>query len=125
MIAWTDHKLVKVSLRLANRPSLAGYWKFNTSLVEILDFQDRLESLIKRALVGAVTGNRWWVSLKHRIRVFATKYSRQLNLDKTREVKSIKDRLPRAVARGDSLTAELARRDIERETSERYKGFVV
>ena len=38
------------------------------------DFQDRLESLIKRALVGAVTGNRWWVSLKHMIRDFSTKY---------------------------------------------------
>ena len=52
LIAWTDHKPVKVSLRLANRPSLAGYWKFNTSLLEIRDFRDRLESLIKRALVG-------------------------------------------------------------------------
>ena len=49
LIAWTDHKFIKVSLRLANRPSLAGYWKFNTSLVEIRDFRDRLESLIKRA----------------------------------------------------------------------------
>ena len=67
LIAWTDHKLVRVGLRLANRPSLAGYWKFNTSLLEILDFRDRLESLIQRALVGAVIGNRWWVSLKYRI----------------------------------------------------------
>ena len=52
LIAWTDRKLVRVSLRLANRPSLAGY------LLEVRDFRDRLESLIKRALVGAVTGNR-------------------------------------------------------------------
>ena len=44
LIASTDHKLIKVSLRLANRPSLAGYWKFNTSLLEIRDFRDRLES---------------------------------------------------------------------------------
>ena len=95
LIAWTDHKLIRVSLRLANRPSLAGYWKFNTSLLEI-----RLESLIQRALVGAVTGNRWWVALKHRIRDFATKYGRQLNLDRTAEVKSIDDRLSRAVAGG-------------------------
>ena len=99
MIAWTDHKLVRVSLRLANRLSLAGYWKFNTSLLEIRDFRERLESLIKRALVGAFTGNRWWVSLKHRIRDFATKYGRQLNLDRTKEAKSIDDRLSRAVAR--------------------------
>ena len=100
LIAWTDHKLIRVSLRLANRPSLAGYWKFNTSLLEIRDFRDRLESLIQRALVGAVTGNRWWVSLKHRIRDFATKYGRQLNLDRTAEAKSIDDRLSRAVAGG-------------------------
>ena len=73
LITWTDHKLIRVSLGLANRPSLAGYWKFNTSLLEIRDFQYRLESLIKQALLGAVTGNRWWVSLKHRIRDFATK----------------------------------------------------
>ena len=59
LIAWTDHKLVSVSLRLANRSSLAGYWKFNTSLLEIRDFRDRLDSLIKRALAGAVIGNRW------------------------------------------------------------------
>ena len=52
LIAWTDHKLVRVSLRLANRPSLAGYWKFNTSLLEIRDFRERLESLVKWALVG-------------------------------------------------------------------------
>ena len=125
LIAWTDHKLIRVSLRLANRPSLAGYWKFNTSLLEIRDFRDRLESLIQRALMGAVTGNRWWVSLKHRIRDFATKYGRQLNLDRTKEAKSIDDRLSRAVAGGDSLNVELARGDLERESSERYKGYVV
>ena len=93
LIAWTDHKLVRVSLCLANRPSLAGYWKFSTSLLEIRDFWDQLESLIKWALVGAVTWNRWWVSLKHRIRDFATKYGQQLNLDGTKETKSIDDRL--------------------------------
>ena len=42
LIAWTDHKLVRVSLQLANWPSLAGYLKFNTSLLEIRDFWDRL-----------------------------------------------------------------------------------
>ena len=45
-IRQTDPKLVRVSLRLANRPSLAGYWKFNTSLLKIWDFWEWLESLI-------------------------------------------------------------------------------
>ena len=76
--------------------------------------------------MGAVTGNRRWFSLKHRIRDFATKYGRQLNLNRTAEAKSIEDRLSRAVeAGGDSLGVELARRDLERESSERYKGAVV
>ena len=79
---------------------LAGYWKFNTSLLLIGDFQDWLESLIKRALVGAVTGNRWRVSLKHMIRDFTTKYGQQLNLDRTMKVKSIEDLLSRACVRG-------------------------
>ena len=126
LVAWTGHKLIRVSLRLVNRPILAGYWEFNTSLLEIRDFRDQLESLIKRALVGAVTGNRWWASLKHRIRDFATKYGQQLNLARTAEAKSIEDRLSRAVAGGgESLGVELARRDLERESSERYKGSVV
>ena len=30
--------------------------------------------------MGAITENRWWVSLKHRIRDFATKYGCQRNL---------------------------------------------
>ena len=58
LIVLTGRKLVRASLRLANRPSLVSYWKFNTSLREIRDFRDRLETLIKLALVGAVTGNR-------------------------------------------------------------------
>ena len=61
---------VRVSLRLVNRPSLASYWKFNISLLEIQDFQERLETLIQRALVGAVTGNKWWRSHKYRISDF-------------------------------------------------------
>ena len=93
----------------------------------IRDFRDRLESLIKRALVGAVTENRWCMSLKHRIRDFATKYGQQLNLDRTKEAKSIDDRLSRVVAGGGggSLTVEPARGDLERENSERYRSLLL
>ena len=98
MIAWTDHKLVRISLWLANRPSLDGYWKFNTPLQEIRDFRDRLESLIKQVLVGGELpgiGGGFLSNID-----FATKYGRQLNLDRTKEAKSIEDRLSRAVAGG-------------------------
>ena len=89
-VAQTDHSLVRVSLGLADGPSLGSNWKFNTSLLEIRDFQDRLESPYQRALVEAVTGNKWWGSLKHRSRYFAIKSSRQLNLDRTKMAKTLK-----------------------------------
>ena len=52
----TDHKLVRVSRWLANRPGLAYNWKFNTSLLEIRDFEEQLETLIQRAQSG---GGYW------------------------------------------------------------------
>ena len=121
----SDHKLVRVNLWLANRPSLASYWKFNTSLLEIWDFWMWLENLIQGALVGVVIGNKWWVSLKYRIRDFAIKYSQQLALHRAKKAKSFEDRISQAVEGGDSVAIDLAKGDLERETSKRYKGFVV
>ena len=92
-IGQIDHRLVSASLQLANRHCLAGYWKFNTSLLEIRDFREWLGKLIQRALVGAITGNRWWISLKYRIRDFAIEYGRRHNLDWAKKVKSLEDRL--------------------------------
>ena len=99
----TNHKPVRVSLRLVNRPSLASYWKFNTSLLEIWDLRVRLENLIQRALVGAVIGNMWWASLKYRIRDFVIKYSQQLALNRAKAAKPLEDRLSRAVEVGGGL----------------------
>ena len=114
-----QHKHVSGYLRLPYRLSLSCIWKFNTSLLEIWDFWDQLESLVQWALVGAVTGNKWWGSRKHKIRDFITKYSLQFNLDRT------KDKLSRAVERGDSQAIDLARQDLECEASECYKGYAV
>ena len=43
-------------MRLADRHSLAGYWKLNSSLLDIQDFHDRLKSLVQWALVGRLPG---------------------------------------------------------------------
>ena len=64
---------------------------------------ERVSFIRRLAFVGAVTGNRWWVSLTHRIRDFATKYGRQINLDRTKGAKLIDNRLSRAVAGGGLL----------------------
>ena len=72
-----------------------------------------------------VTGNKWWGSLKHKITDFAIKYGRQLKLDRIKVEKSLENKLSRAVESGDSLAVDLARRDLEREASEYYKGYIV
>ena len=58
------------------------------------------------------------------IRDFAINYGTGLNLDRAKKVKSLEDRLSRA-GEGDSLAVDLAKGDLERKASERYKGFVV
>ena len=121
-VAWTDHGLVSVSLQLANRSSLARYWKLNTSLLEIRDF---LNQQVQWTFVGEITGNKWWGSLKHRIRDFVTKYCCQLNLDRTKVVKSLGDKFPGWWKGRDSLNVDLARWDLGHEVSECYKGYVV
>ena len=124
-IGLADHKLIRVSLRLVSRPSLASYWKFNTSLLEIRDFREWLETLIQRALVGAVTGNRLRESLKFRIRDFAIKYGQQLQLDRAKKAKSLEGRLSRGYSLAVDLAVDQARKDLEREVSKHYKDFVV
>ena len=48
----TGHGLVGVGLRLVDGPGLASCWRFVASLLEMGDFRERLEGLIRRALVG-------------------------------------------------------------------------
>ena len=50
----TAHKLVRISLRLVNRASLASNWKFNTSLLEIWDFRWRKPNS------AGVSGGGYW-----------------------------------------------------------------
>ena len=121
----SDHKLVMARLRLSDRPKMATYWKLNSSLLELEDFRKKLGELVQRELVGVVTGNKWYVSLKHKIRTFAVKYSQQLALDKATAEKSIEDKLHRAVSGGDTLSAALARADLVQAANDRYNGQVV
>ena len=102
-VAQTGHSLVKVNLQLADRPCLAGYWKFSSFLLMIRNLRDRLESLVQRTLVGAITGNKWWGSLKHRIRNFTIKYGHQLNLDRINVAKFLEDKLSQTVEGGIPL----------------------
>ena len=92
--------MLTVTLQLSDRPRLAAYWKFNTSLLGIRDFRERLELLLQRALVGAVIGNKWWGTLKSRIKDFSIKYCQRLASDKAAKEKSLRESVSRAVDGG-------------------------
>ena len=49
--------------------------------------------------MGEVNGNKWWGSLEHRIRDFAIRYRRQLNLDRTKVTKFL-EVIPGSESRG-------------------------
>ena len=53
---------------------------------------------------GAVTGNKWWGSLKYRIRNFTIKYGQQLNRDRTKIAKLLQDKLSLALETGGFLS---------------------
>ena len=100
LLGHSDHKLVMARLNLSARPKLAGYWKFNSTLLELEDYRLKVTELIQRALVGAVTGSKWWVSLKAKIRRFSVQYSQRLALDKAKAKKRLEDKMTRAVEGG-------------------------
>ena len=125
LLGHSDHKLVMARLNLSARPKLAGYWKFNSTLLELEDYRLKVTELIQRALVGAVTGSKWWVSLKAKIRRFSVQYSQRLALDKAKAKKRLEDKMTRAVEGGDPLAISLAKQDLSRLASERYEGQVV
>ena len=89
----TDRRIVRLSLQLRNSLSLPIYWKLSTSLLKIRDFRNRQESQIQRTLVGAVTRNRWWGSLKHSIGDFVIRHGSQLNLDRNKVAKCLEDKV--------------------------------
>ena len=69
--------------------------------------------------MGVVLGNRWWVSLKYRIRDFAINYATRPNLARAENVKSLGGGI------GDALAVDLVKGNLEREASKRYKDFLV
>ena len=100
MFQWlnmADHKLVMISLCLGSRPQLAGYWKFNAFLLERWDFQDQLENLIQKALIGVVVKNQCWILLKYRIWYITVKYCQQFMLDMAMMIRALDERLNQMV----------------------------
>ena len=123
---YTDHRLVRARINLTDRPSLAGYWKFNLSFLKSENFRDQLEGVVRGWLGGGPSlGNRRWAKLKAEIRTFSVRYGQELALIKAEEKKSLEALEIEAVAGGDTLKAKLARDALKRAAFERYRGSIV
>ena len=121
-----DHRFVYFKIRL-DRPKvrMSGYWKFNASLLEDKNFQDRLAILIQRELTGAILGNHFWSHLKDSIRSFAADYSRRLTIDRLTAQKTLQSKIDRAVLAGDSIATNIAKAELAATNNNRYQALVV
>ena len=122
----SDHKMLCVSIKLDKaRCRISGHWKFNSSLLDWKDFQDQLELMLKRELLGAIIGNSWWGKLKDSIRSFAADYSRRLKLDKVAEQRVVESKLDRVVLVGDNGEASIAKVELATLQNKSCQALVV
>lgn len=60
-----DHRLIQVHIKFDKaNVRMAGYLKFNISLLNGKDIRDQLLLMIQRKLTGTVFGNKWCGHLK-------------------------------------------------------------
>lgn len=104
---------------------MTGYWKFNTSLLDVKGFRDQLLATIQRELTGSVLGNRWWGHLKSVIRSFAADYSRRLNRDRLTAQTAAESRLEVAIQSGDSVQVAVARAELASSLIKKDQALVV
>lgn len=57
---------------------------------------------------GVAMGNKWWVSIEDKTRLFTVKYAQRFATDKAKTTGALENKLSRL---GDTLTIELARED--------------
>ena len=120
-----DHKMFVAKVHLEDTPRMAGYWKFNLSHLGREDFRHQLDIYLRRKLEGAVVGSRWWVNFKADLKTFSNQYGQRLAQSKALEEASLEALVEEAVAGGDTHRARLARFDLNRLASERYRGHLV
>lgn len=78
-VVYLDHRLVQVRIKFdKSNVRMAGYWKFNISLLNGRDIRDQLLLIIQRKLTGTVFENKWWGHLKDTIYDKATNMAAKL-----------------------------------------------
>ena len=125
-IAFSDHRLVRVRLKLGkSKPRMTGYWKLNAALLAEKNFQDQLTLIIKKELTGSVMGNKWWMNLKDKIRLFATDYSKRLNRERKAAQATMERRVNEAVTSGNAEETAIARAELASLLIKEDQGLVV
>ena len=112
IVGYTDQKPVTCAVKLerTNRRG-PGYWKLKASFPARKDFRDRVSALVKRELTGAIINNRWWLSLKRKIKTLATSFSREIAIENSRVEDELVSRLEethRGAIANDVLAARMA-----------------
>ena len=76
-------------------------------------------------MTEAIIGNKWWGTLKDRIKSFVANYSRRLNLDKIAEQSLIEANLDKVVRVEDGGATNIAKAELTSLQIKKYKALVV
>jgi hypothetical protein len=126
VVGYTDHKFVICAIDLDRLHRQGpGYWKLNASFPARPAFRERIRVIVQRELTGAVVNNRWWIALKRAFRVEASKFSKQIAIDKFRVEGDVVEKLEEAIRKGIATDVLAARLVLDQFFDGKHEGCVV
>ena len=95
-VPMSDHRGCGIAILLSEIVKGPGYWKFNNSLLEDIDYVNQMNEVIDSVVTDYNTANQdqqSWELLKLRIKQFSIRYSRQKNLERKNELLNLYNEL--------------------------------
>ena len=128
---FTDHRAVYIVIDFNPFYRGIGYWKFNTSLLQNVEFVSQMNDVIDSHIktTGHMTKIESWELLKTNIRNFSKKFSRQLSSENQLVICELSEKVNEYEARlpldeYESKLLEDTRADLEDRCMDRIKGVM-
>ena len=128
---FTDHRAVYLVIDLQPFQRGTGYWKFNTSLLQNLEFLEEMRNEIRSTIQSSVSQSpkKKWEILKKRIKNSAIKFSRNNTSEQkliiaqlSEKVNEYEKNLP--LNRKENKLMEETKAELEDKTMDRIKGVM-
>ena len=127
----TDHRAVYLVLELTPDTRGSGYWKFNTTLLQDLDFVQYMNKVIENNLLSTqdLTPIEVWEALKKKIKSTSQEFARTRSRDQklvlaqlSEKVNEYEENLP--LPHADDIIYEQTKKELEEVLSQRISGVM-